>query len=44
LEGHEETVGDNEIYVSAKTGYNINKLKEKIASLAVTEKFTDLMI
>jgi len=24
LEGHEETVGDNEIYVSAKTGYNIN--------------------
>jgi len=28
---------DNEIYVSAITGYNIEKLKEKIAALAVTE-------
>ncbi|HWQ77828.1 MAG TPA: [FeFe] hydrogenase H-cluster maturation GTPase HydF [Anaerovoracaceae bacterium] len=31
--GHE-----NEIHVSAKTGYNINKLKERIAELAVTEE------
>jgi [FeFe] hydrogenase H-cluster maturation GTPase HydF len=29
---------DNAILVSAKTGYNINALKEKIAALAVTEK------
>lgn len=28
----------NVIYVSAKTGYNIEKLKEKIAALAVTEE------
>lgn len=34
----ELTRGDNEIYVSAKTGYNIDKLKEKIAVLAVTEE------
>nr|CAB76934.1 putative GTP-binding protein [Acetivibrio thermocellus] len=44
LEGHEETVGDNEIYVSAKTGYNINKLKEKIASLAVTDDITHKIV
>lgn len=29
---------DNEIFVSAKTGYNIEKLKEKVAALAVTEE------
>lgn len=29
---------DNTIYVSAKTGYNIEALKEKIAALAVTEE------
>jgi [FeFe] hydrogenase H-cluster maturation GTPase HydF len=28
----------NELYVSAKTGYNIERLKEKIAALAVTEE------
>lgn len=28
---------DDEIYVSARTGYNIEKLKEKIAALAATE-------
>lgn len=28
----------NEIYVSAKTGYHINELKERIAALAVTEE------
>ena len=29
---------ENELYVSAKTGYNIEALKEKIASLAVVEE------
>lgn len=29
---------DNEIYISAKTGYNIESLKEKIAALTVTEE------
>jgi len=29
---------DNEIFVSAKTGYNIEALKERIAALAVTEE------
>jgi len=34
----EETLKtDNEIYVSAKTGYNIEKLKEKISALSVVE-------
>lgn len=38
LAGEELPEKDNEIHVSAKTGYNIEKLKEKIAALAVTEE------
>lgn len=38
LIGQEASGNDNEIYVSAKTGYNIENLKEKIAALAVTEE------
>lgn len=37
LAGEKLSEKDNEIHVSAKTGYNIEKLKEKIAALAVTE-------
>ncbi|HEX2925604.1 MAG TPA: [FeFe] hydrogenase H-cluster maturation GTPase HydF [Ruminiclostridium sp.] len=37
IAGAGTAVNDNEIYVSAETGYNIDKLKEKIAALAVTE-------
>jgi len=29
---------DNAIYVSAKTGHNINRLKEKIAALAAADE------
>jgi len=29
---------ENEIYISAKTGYNIERLKEKIATLAITKE------
>ena len=38
LAGEKLPEKDNEIHVSAKTGYNIEKLKEKIAALAVTEE------
>ncbi|HOV69443.1 MAG TPA: [FeFe] hydrogenase H-cluster maturation GTPase HydF [Clostridia bacterium] len=38
LIGQKPSENGNEIYVSAKTGYNIEKLKEKIAALAVTEE------
>lgn len=38
LLAHEQPETDNTIYVSAKTGYNINRLKEKIAALAVTDE------
>lgn len=38
LAGEKPVEKDNEIYVSAKTGNNIEKLKEKIAALAVTEE------
>lgn len=37
LAGEELPEKDHEIHVSAKTGYNIEKLKEKIVALAVTE-------
>lgn len=37
LTGDKISENINEIYVSAKTGYNIEKLKEKIAALAHTE-------
>ncbi|WP_434511110.1 [FeFe] hydrogenase H-cluster maturation GTPase HydF [Desulfitobacterium sp. AusDCA] len=37
LAGEELPEKDHEIRVSAKTGYHIEKLKEKIAALAVTE-------
>lgn len=40
LKENDTIKGDNEIYVSAKTGYNIEKLKEKIAALATTEDTT----
>lgn len=38
LTGQKPPENDNEIYVSAKTGCNIEKLKGKIAALAVTEE------
>lgn len=39
ISGHEEkATAQNEIYVSAKTGYHIHELKEMIAALAVTEE------
>ncbi|HHY82961.1 MAG TPA: [FeFe] hydrogenase H-cluster maturation GTPase HydF [Clostridiales bacterium] len=38
LKAEEVPNTDNEIYVSAKTGYNIETLKERIAALAVTEE------
>ncbi|WP_265447223.1 [FeFe] hydrogenase H-cluster maturation GTPase HydF [Acetivibrio straminisolvens] len=44
LNEQEETENDNEIYVSAKTGYNIDKLKEKIASLAATDDITHKIV
>ncbi|HOM02427.1 MAG TPA: [FeFe] hydrogenase H-cluster maturation GTPase HydF [Acetivibrio sp.] len=44
LKEHEEAENNNEIYVSAKTGYNINRLKEKIASLAVTDDITHKIV
>lgn len=37
LAGEETVKNDNEIYVSAKSGYNIEKLKEKIAALSVVD-------
>ena len=37
LTGEELPEKDNEIYISAKNGYNIEKLKNKIATLAVTD-------
>ncbi|RXE59086.1 [FeFe] hydrogenase H-cluster maturation GTPase HydF [Acetivibrio mesophilus] len=44
LKEHEEAIDNNEIYVSAKTGYNIEQLKEKIAALAVTEDITHKIV
>ncbi len=38
ISGHESNAERNEIYVSAKTGYHINELKEMIAALAVTDE------
>jgi len=38
LTGEEMTETGKEIHVSAKTGYNINELKEKIAALAAAEE------
>ncbi|MEW9124728.1 MAG: [FeFe] hydrogenase H-cluster maturation GTPase HydF [Thermotaleaceae bacterium] len=38
LSGTEILKADNEIYVSAETGHNIEKLKEKIGVLSVTEE------
>ena len=38
ISGHEPNAERNEIYVSAKTGYHINELKEMIAALAVTDE------
>ena len=38
LQDNQERVEDNEIYVSAKTGYHMEQLKEKIASMTVTDE------
>lgn len=38
ISGEKSLQKDNEIYVSAKSKYNIEKLKEMIAALAVTEE------
>ena len=38
LQDNQEKVEDNEIYVSAKTGYHMEQLKEKIASMTVTDE------
>ncbi|MFP3155840.1 [FeFe] hydrogenase H-cluster maturation GTPase HydF [Lachnospiraceae bacterium ZAX-1] len=35
---------DNELYISAKTGYQIEELKEKIATLSVTDDLTHKII
>lgn len=39
-----EYTGDNEIAVSAKTGYNINELKERIAKLTKTDDLTKKIV
>lgn len=38
LTGNKQSENKNEIYVSAKTGFNIETLKSRISSLAVTEE------